>query len=100
RIYADEVHGRPAGDGRVTKNDRDMAADAAEWLEYYARTHAKNPGSGANARSRIAGFIEHFGGSYSSIDARAISAWGLERLGRVSRVYHRKGRSSARVFLA
>jgi site-specific recombinase XerD len=77
-----------------------MAADAAEWLEYYARTHAKNPDSAANARSRIAGFIEHFGGSYSSIDARAISAWGLERLGHVSRVYHRKERSSARVFLA
>ncbi len=100
RIYADEVHGRAPGNGGVEKNDRDMAADAAEWLEYYARTHAKNPASETNARSRIAGFIERFGGSYSSVDARAIGAWGLDRLGEVSRVYHRKERSSARVFLA
>ncbi len=99
RIYADEVHGRSTGNGRVEKNDRDMEADATEWLEYYGRTHAKNPRSVVTARSRIAGFIEYFGGSYSSVDARAIAAWGLERLGQVSRVYHRKERSSACVFL-
>jgi hypothetical protein len=82
----------------VARNDRDLATDVAEWLKWYGRTHAKNRRSETNARSRAATFIEHFA-SYDAITRDAVRAWGVTRLGQVTRKYHRQERSTLHVFL-
>jgi integrase len=98
RIYADVIHGRQATSA-VAGNARDLGTDVAEWLTYYGATHAKNPGSLTNARSRAATVVEYFA-AYDSITRESVRAWGVKRLGEVTRRYHRKERSTLRVFLA
>jgi site-specific recombinase XerD len=69
-------------------------------VAHVLRRHAREePGLTAEARSRAATFVDYFA-SYTSITRESVRAWGVKRLGEVTRRYHRKERSTLRVFLA